>query len=71
MDNYEACTENSDCLSPYLLNGLSFYGICNAESEIIIWINGDKSHEGLAEICRQFEGGTGGGRNVRYSGKTN
>jgi len=29
------------------------------EGEILIWINGDKSYEGLAEIGRQFEQDTG------------
>lgn len=29
------------------------------EGEITIWINGDKSYQGLAEIGRQFEQDTG------------
>ena len=36
------------------------------EGEIIIWINGDKSYEGLAEIGRQFEADTGVKVNVQH-----
>ncbi|PKH09338.1 maltose/maltodextrin ABC transporter substrate-binding protein MalE [Moritella sp. Urea-trap-13] len=36
------------------------------EGEILIWINGDKSYEGLAEIGRQFEADTGVKVNVQH-----
>ncbi|KXF81529.1 maltose/maltodextrin ABC transporter substrate-binding protein MalE [Enterovibrio coralii] len=36
------------------------------EGEILIWINGDKSYEGLAEIGRQFTADTGVTINVQY-----
>ncbi|WP_434354945.1 maltose/maltodextrin ABC transporter substrate-binding protein MalE [Parasalinivibrio latis] len=36
------------------------------EGEILIWINGDKSYEGLAEIGRQFTEDTGVSVNVQY-----
>ncbi|WP_373689566.1 maltose/maltodextrin ABC transporter substrate-binding protein MalE [Photobacterium pectinilyticum] len=36
------------------------------EGEILIWINGDKGYEGLAEVGRQFEEDTGVKVNVQY-----
>lgn len=36
------------------------------EGEITIWINGDKSYEGLAEIGKQFEADTGVKVNVQH-----
>ncbi|MGF1724692.1 maltose/maltodextrin ABC transporter substrate-binding protein MalE [Photobacterium nomapromontoriensis] len=36
------------------------------EGEILIWINGDKGYEGLAEVGRQFEEETGVKVNVQY-----
>ncbi|UTV29868.1 maltose/maltodextrin ABC transporter substrate-binding protein MalE [Photobacterium atrarenae] len=36
------------------------------EGELLIWINGDKGYEGLAEVGRQFEEDTGIKVNVQY-----
>ncbi|GAL02551.1 maltose/maltodextrin ABC transporter substrate-binding protein MalE [Photobacterium aphoticum] len=36
------------------------------EGEILIWINGDKGYEGLAEVGRQFEEDTGVAVKVQY-----
>ncbi|ELR67143.1 Maltose/maltodextrin ABC transporter, substrate binding periplasmic protein MalE [Photobacterium marinum] len=36
------------------------------EGEILIWINGDKGYDGLAEVGRQFEEDTGVKVNVQY-----
>ncbi|MGF1873501.1 maltose/maltodextrin ABC transporter substrate-binding protein MalE [Photobacterium indicum] len=36
------------------------------EGEILIWINGDKGYDGLAEVGRQFEEDTGIKVNVQY-----
>ncbi|MGF1687096.1 maltose/maltodextrin ABC transporter substrate-binding protein MalE [Photobacterium japonica] len=36
------------------------------EGEILIWINGDKGYEGLAEVGRQFEADTGVAVTVQY-----
>jgi maltose/maltodextrin transport system substrate-binding protein len=36
------------------------------EGELLIWINGDKSYEGLAEIGKQFETDTGVKVNVQF-----
>ncbi|ENM3902968.1 maltose/maltodextrin ABC transporter substrate-binding protein MalE [Vibrio cholerae] len=37
----------------------STYSFAMTEGEITIWINGDKSYEGLAQIGKQFEADTG------------
>ncbi|MGF1758589.1 maltose/maltodextrin ABC transporter substrate-binding protein MalE [Photobacterium sagamiensis] len=44
-----------------LATAMAFPMVASAmqEGEILIWINGDKSYEGLAEIGRQFEQETG------------
>lgn len=37
----------------------STYSFAMTEGEITIWINGDKSYEGLTQIGKQFEADTG------------